>query len=145
RAHLHGGDPRAVRGGVGRRPFLGLGTAPVPVGGDQSSQRPRPPANRLAVRRRRRLVSPRWTQRLVHGEPRARSRRRSRRTGGRPLPADQADTENELDWLTRCFGSLWVADNPDNLVLRIDPPTGRVQARIHAQYPYAIACGDGGL
>jgi DNA-binding SARP family transcriptional activator len=56
-----------------------------------------------------------------------------------------ARTESGLAWVTRCFGSLWVADNPDSLVLRVDPGTGRVQARIHAQYPYAIACGDGGL
>jgi DNA-binding SARP family transcriptional activator/antitoxin (DNA-binding transcriptional repressor) of toxin-antitoxin stability system len=54
-------------------------------------------------------------------------------------------TENGLAGVSRCFGSLWVADNPDNLVLRIDPASGRVQARIPTQYPYAIACGDGGL
>ncbi len=56
-----------------------------------------------------------------------------------------ASTENVLAWVTRCFGSLWVADNPDSLVLRVDPATGRTRARIPAQYPYAIACGDGGL
>ena len=57
----------------------------------------------------------------------------------------RASTENGLAWVTRCFGSLWVADNPDSLVLRVDPGSGRVQARIRAQYPFAIACGDGGL
>jgi hypothetical protein len=57
----------------------------------------------------------------------------------------RARTENGLAWVTRCFGSLWVADNPDSLVLRVDPGSGHVQARIRAQYPFAIACGDGGL
>jgi DNA-binding SARP family transcriptional activator len=57
----------------------------------------------------------------------------------------KANNEYGLNWLTRCFGSLWVTDNPDSLVLRVDPASGRVQARIHAQYPAAIACGDGGL
>jgi sugar lactone lactonase YvrE len=56
----------------------------------------------------------------------------------------RARTEYGLAWVSRCFGSLWVADNPDNLVLRIEPASGRVQARIPTQYPYAIACGDGG-
>ena len=56
-----------------------------------------------------------------------------------------ANAEYVLNLVTRCFGSLWVADNPDNLVLRVDPASGRVTARIHTQYPAAIACGDGGL
>jgi DNA-binding SARP family transcriptional activator len=56
-----------------------------------------------------------------------------------------ANTTSGLAMLTRCFGSLWVVDNPDSLVPRVDPATGRVRARIPTQYPYAIACGDGGL
>jgi DNA-binding SARP family transcriptional activator len=56
-----------------------------------------------------------------------------------------ANAEYVLNWVTRCFGSLWVTDNPDNLVLRVDPANGRVIARVRTQYPAAIACGDGGL
>jgi DNA-binding SARP family transcriptional activator len=56
-----------------------------------------------------------------------------------------ANTTSGLAMLTRCFGSLWVVDNPNSLVLRVDPATGRIRARIPTQYPYAIACGDGGL
>jgi DNA-binding SARP family transcriptional activator len=56
-----------------------------------------------------------------------------------------ATTNYGLAWVTRCSGSLWVADNPDSRVLRVDPTTGGVLARIPAQHPYAIACGDGGL
>ncbi len=67
---------------------------------------------------------------------------------GRPVDRYVLSSANPtagLAWVTRCHGSLWVADEADNDVLRVDPASGRVQARIHAQLPYAIACGDGGL
>jgi streptogramin lyase len=50
-----------------------------------------------------------------------------------------------LTWLTRCAGSLWVVDADGQAVLRVDPVTGHEQARVFVQYPWAIACGDGGL
>ncbi len=57
----------------------------------------------------------------------------------------KANAEYVLNWVARCNGSLWVTDNPDNLVLRVDPANGKVIARIHTQYPAAIACGEGGI
>ena len=50
-----------------------------------------------------------------------------------------------LAWVARCAGSLWVASNEENTVLRVNPSNGAVQARIKTQYPWAVACGDGGL
>lgn len=50
-----------------------------------------------------------------------------------------------LTWLTRCAGSMWVVDADNQSVLRLDRNTARVRARIFVQYPWAIACGDGGL
>jgi DNA-binding SARP family transcriptional activator len=48
-------------------------------------------------------------------------------------------------WLARCAGSMWVVDADAGAVLRVDPVTGRERTRIAVQYPWAIACGDGGL
>jgi DNA-binding SARP family transcriptional activator len=50
-----------------------------------------------------------------------------------------------LTWLTPCAGSMWVVDGDNSSVLRLDRRTARVRARISIQYPWAIACGDGGL
>jgi DNA-binding SARP family transcriptional activator/ABC-type transport system substrate-binding protein len=47
--------------------------------------------------------------------------------------------------VARCVGSLWVADNEDNVVLRVNPTTGAVQARIPTLFPWPVACGDGGI
>ena len=47
--------------------------------------------------------------------------------------------------ITRCAGSFWIVDGDGSGVLRIDPDTGREQARVDVQYTWAIACGDGGL
>ena len=51
----------------------------------------------------------------------------------------------QLGVVARCNGSLWIADNKGNRVVRLDPATGDVLARIRAQFPWMIACGDGGL
>ena len=50
-----------------------------------------------------------------------------------------------LTGLTPCAGSIWVVDADNSSVLRLDRRTARVRARISVQYPWAIACGDGGL
>ena len=50
-----------------------------------------------------------------------------------------------LTWLTPCAGSIWAVDGDNSSVLRLDRRTARVRARIAVQYPWAIACGDGGL
>lgn len=42
----------------------------------------------------------------------------------------------------QCFGSVWVADNEESTVLRVDPSTGVVQTRIPAHDPWEVACGD---
>ena len=47
--------------------------------------------------------------------------------------------------VARCAGSLWVADNEESVVLRVNPATGAVQARIHTLFPWPIACGEGGI
>jgi DNA-binding SARP family transcriptional activator len=57
----------------------------------------------------------------------------------------RANAEYVLNLVAQCSGSLWVADNPDNLVLRVAPDSGRVIARIHVQYPAAVACNGGDL
>ena len=58
-------------------------------------------------------------------------------------PITTARNRLGLGWVARCSGSLWVADNKEHAVLRVDPATGAVRARIAAQYPWAVACGDG--
>jgi DNA-binding SARP family transcriptional activator/streptogramin lyase len=50
-----------------------------------------------------------------------------------------------LAGLTRCAGSLWVASNTEGQVLRVDPRSGEVIARLPIAYPWAIGCGNGGL
>jgi DNA-binding SARP family transcriptional activator/streptogramin lyase len=57
-------------------------------------------------------------------------------------PMTTARNRLGLGWVARCSGPLWVADNKENAVLRVDPATGAVRARIRAQYPWAVACGD---
>jgi len=48
-----------------------------------------------------------------------------------------------LTSIARCLGSLWVADNEGQTVLRLDAATAAVRARIHVRYPWALACaGD---
>jgi DNA-binding SARP family transcriptional activator len=47
--------------------------------------------------------------------------------------------------ITRAAGSIWAASVEQNLVLRIDPRTGQVLARIRVPKPWWIASGDGGL
>ena len=51
----------------------------------------------------------------------------------------------ELGWVARCFGSLWVADNNGGRLLRVDPASGAVQARVPSRSPWSVQCGDGGL
>lgn len=41
-----------------------------------------------------------------------------------------------------CFGSLWVADNEESALLRIDPASGKVKARIVTQSPVAVLCSQ---
>ncbi len=43
------------------------------------------------------------------------------------------------------YPRLLVADNEESVVLRIDPATGAVEARIHTLFPWPVACGDGGI
>ena len=50
-----------------------------------------------------------------------------------------------LTSVARCAGSLWIADNDEGVVLRVDPETGAVQARVHTIFPWPVACGDGGI
>jgi len=50
-----------------------------------------------------------------------------------------------LAWIARCAGSLWITNNEGHQVLRVNPATGRIQARIHVLWPWPIACGDGGV
>jgi DNA-binding SARP family transcriptional activator len=50
-----------------------------------------------------------------------------------------------LGGIARCDGSLWVADNRGDRVVRLDPATGRVVAMIRVKFPWMIACGNGGL
>jgi DNA-binding SARP family transcriptional activator/streptogramin lyase len=50
-----------------------------------------------------------------------------------------------LAGIARCGGSLWVASPGKNLVLRVDPTTGKIEARIPTKDPGAVACGAGGL
>jgi hypothetical protein len=50
-----------------------------------------------------------------------------------------------LGWVARCAGALWVADNRHGRVLRVNPSTGKVVARINSPAPWAVACGNGGL
>jgi sugar lactone lactonase YvrE len=47
--------------------------------------------------------------------------------------------------ITRAAGSIWTASVEQNLVLRIDPRTGHVLARIPVPKPWWISSGDGGL
>ena len=47
--------------------------------------------------------------------------------------------------VARCAGSLWVADNEENVVLRVNPATGVVQARVPTLFPWPVACGEGGI
>ena len=47
--------------------------------------------------------------------------------------------------VARCAGSLWIADNEENVVLRVDPATGVVQARVSTLFPWPVACGEGGI
>ena len=47
-------------------------------------------------------------------------------------------------WVARCAGSLWVADNQASRLLRVTL-SGRIVARVRTPYPWAVACGDGGL
>jgi DNA-binding SARP family transcriptional activator/streptogramin lyase len=45
----------------------------------------------------------------------------------------------------RCAGSLWVTSNEEGRVIRLDPGTGAVEAQLPIRFPWAIACGEGGL
>ena len=47
--------------------------------------------------------------------------------------------------VARCAGSLWVADNDEGVVLRVNPETSAVQARIPTLFPWPVACGEGGI
>lgn len=47
--------------------------------------------------------------------------------------------------ITRAAGSLWVASVEGNQVIRVDPRTGAVQARIPVPRPWWMGSGDGGL
>jgi DNA-binding SARP family transcriptional activator/streptogramin lyase len=47
--------------------------------------------------------------------------------------------------IARASGSLWTASVEQNLVLRIDPRTGKVLARIRVPKPWWVASGDGEL
>jgi DNA-binding SARP family transcriptional activator/streptogramin lyase len=47
--------------------------------------------------------------------------------------------------ITRTAGSVWVASVEENEVIRIDPSTGAVEARIPIPKPWWLASGDGGL
>ena len=49
-------------------------------------------------------------------------------------PMTTARNRLGLGWVARCSGSLWVADNKEHAVVRVDPATGAVQARITTQY-----------
>ena len=50
-----------------------------------------------------------------------------------------------LTSVARCAGSLWIANNDEGVVLRVDPETGAVQARVPTIFPWPVACGDGGI
>jgi DNA-binding SARP family transcriptional activator/streptogramin lyase len=47
--------------------------------------------------------------------------------------------------ITRDAGSIWVASVEANEVIRVNPGTGAVEARIHVPKPWWLAKGDGGL
>ena len=47
--------------------------------------------------------------------------------------------------LARGAGSLWIADNSENQLLRIDPASGRVLHRIPIQIPWGVAFGEGAV
>ena len=50
-----------------------------------------------------------------------------------------------LAWVARCADSLWVANEVEGQVVRVDPETGAVEARLSLPYAWSVACGDGGL
>jgi DNA-binding SARP family transcriptional activator len=50
-----------------------------------------------------------------------------------------------LDGIAYGAGSLWVASHEENEVVRVDPATGSVLARIHVRLPSWLAYGDGAL
>ena len=56
-----------------------------------------------------------------------------------------AEARDALAWVTRCAGSLWVANEVEGQVVRVDPETGAVEARLPMASPWAVACGDGDL
>ena len=119
--HFDDGDPAAGRGGGRKRPLLGLGPKPFqlveidpsdgrvlrhvgsPFGGDAAWYLP---DGRYVW-----LTAGRELVRVEAAEGRVVDR----------YKLTNANAEYVLNWVTRCFGSLWVTDNPDNLVLRVDP------------------------
>jgi outer membrane protein assembly factor BamB len=50
-----------------------------------------------------------------------------------------------LTQVVSAFGSAWVLDNGDDLLLRMDPATRRVTARIPLRAGIAVAAGDGAI
>ena len=58
------------------------------------------------------------------------------------FPLTDSRTRLGLAEMAHCFGSMWVVDNGDQELLRVDPSTGRIVARIPAQYPWAVECDD---
>lgn len=56
-----------------------------------------------------------------------------------------AKARDALAWVARCAGSLWVANNEEGYVARVDPERGAVEARLPVPHPWGVACGDGGL
>ena len=57
----------------------------------------------------------------------------------------QQSSRSGLYGVSRCAGSIWVANNEEHEVLRVHPVSGQIQARIPTTFPWPIACGDGGI
>jgi len=45
----------------------------------------------------------------------------------------------------RCAGKMWVANNDGNVLLRVNPETGAIGARIPMPSPWGLACGGGAV
>jgi streptogramin lyase len=45
----------------------------------------------------------------------------------------------------KCAGQMWVANNDGNVLMRVNPETGAVDARIPMPSPWGLACGGGAV